>query len=200
MNLTDRRSIRVYDSNYKIPRDLFNKLLADVYRAPSSMNMQPWRFFVIESQEAKEKLRPVLYGNQTQLDTSSAMIVIFGNMKKFDIAEKLYSKAVSEGKMSVEVKEAQLEKFKVIVPTITEEKAKKDIYIDGGIVAMQLMQVAKSYGLDTCPIGGFNHLAINDALNIDKNFIPVLIVSIGKANESGYESVRLSNDELTTWL
>ena len=80
--LTKRRSIRKYDPNIKISKDEMVSILKDATRAPSSMNMQPWRFIIVESSEAKEKLRPVLYGNQTQLETSAAMICIFTDLKK----------------------------------------------------------------------------------------------------------------------
>ena len=200
MNLLERKSIRLYDENHKIPRDVFEQILKDTYRAPSSMNLQPWRLYIVETKEAKEQLKTVLYGNDLQLNTSSAMVVFFGDKDKFELADKLYSKAVDEGKMTVSVKEAQLKKIENLKVYMTEDKIKKDIYIDGGLVAMQFMQVAKSYGYDTCAIGGYNSDKINEALKIDKRYLPILIVSIGKAKEDGHHSVRLDLEDTTTWL
>ncbi|HBG33721.1 MAG TPA: nitroreductase family protein, partial [Acholeplasmataceae bacterium] len=102
--LTQRRSIRKYDPTVKIDKEEMSIILEEATRAPSSMNMQPWRFFIVESKEAKEKLRPVLYGNHLQLDTSSAMILIFTDLKKYDYAEKIYDKAVESGLMPEEVR------------------------------------------------------------------------------------------------
>ena len=54
--LTERRSIRKYDPTIKISKEEMKNMLEEATRAPSSMNMQPWRFIVVESNEAKEKL------------------------------------------------------------------------------------------------------------------------------------------------
>lgn len=199
--LTERRSIRKYDPTVKISKEEMKKMLEEATRAPSSMNMQPWRFIVVESKEAKEKLRPILYGNMLQLDTSSAMICIFTDLKKFEYAEKIFDLAIEQGLMPEEVREKQLRNIANMVPTLSEEGIEKGGLIDSGLVAMQLMHVAREHGYDTCPIGGFRHDQIAHALGIDHTrYKPVFILSIGKAAETGYPSVRLDVEDITTWL
>ncbi|MDY0075617.1 MAG: nitroreductase family protein [Acholeplasmataceae bacterium] len=197
---TERRSVRQYDPNVKIDRNEMKQILKDATRAPSSMNMQPWRFVVVESDEGKQRLKNVLYGNTKQLDTSSAMICIFTDLKKYDYAEKILNQAVDEGLMPAEVRDKQLRNICNMIPAISEESIEKGGLIDSSLVAMQLMLVAKSYGYDTCPIGGFKHEEIAAALNLDPNrYKPVFIVSIGKAVEPGYQSIRLDVDDVTFW-
>lgn len=199
--LTKRRSIRKYDPNIKISKDEMVSILKDATRAPSSMNMQPWRFIIVESSEAKEKLRPVLYGNQTQLETSAAMICIFTDLKKYDYAEKVFNKAIDQGLMPLEVREKQLRSIANMIPTLSDDSIEKSGLIDCGLVAMQLMHVAREYGYDTCPIGGFKHDEIANALSIDsKRYKPVLIISIGKAQDKGFPSIRLDINDVATWM
>ena len=199
--LTMRRSIRKYDPHVKISKDEMIQILEEATRAPSSMNMQPWRFFIVETQEAKEKIRPVLYGNTMQLETSAAMICIFTDLKKFEYAEKIFDLAIKEGLMPEEVREKQLRNISNMVPTLSEEGIEKGGLIDSGLVAMQLMHVAREHGYDTCPIGGFRHDQLAHALGIDpKRYKPVFILSIGKAAEAGYPSVRLNVEDVATWL
>lgn len=198
--LTTRRSIRKYNPNIKISRDEMINILRDATQAPSSMNMQPWRFIVLESNDAKSILKSVLYGNNQQLETSAAMICIFIDLKKFDYANKIFSKAVDQGLMPAEVKEKQLNNIAKMVPTLSEDNIEKGGLIDAGLVAMQLMHVARSYGYDTCPIGGFKHDKIADALSLDPTrYKPALILSIGKADEEGYPSTRLDIEDITQW-
>ncbi|MBN2267876.1 MAG: nitroreductase family protein [Acholeplasmataceae bacterium] len=200
-NLTNRRSIRKYDTKIKISQKEMIQILEDATRAPSSMNMQSWRFVVISTDEGKEKLRPVLYGNTLQLETSSAMIVIFTDLKKFEFAEKIFDQAVEKGLMPLEVRNKQITNITNMIPTLSNEGIEKVGLLDAGLVAMQLMNVAKEYGYDTCPIGGFRHEKINDALGIDKErYIPVLIISIGKAAEDGHQSTRLPIESITTFI
>lgn len=199
--LTERRSIRKYDENIKISKEEMIHILTDATRAPSSMNMQPWRFIIVETVEAKQKLKTVLYGNKDQLETSSAMICIFTDLKKYDFAEKIYNKAVDQGLMPKEVRERQLSNIAKMVPTLSLEGIEKSGLIDSGLVAMQLMHVAREYGYDTCPIGGFKHDEIASALSLDPmRYKPVMILSIGKKADEGYPSVRLDIEDIATWL
>ena len=77
----NRRSIREYDPTIKISQEEMKQILEDATRAPSSVNLQPWRFVVVSSEEGKEKLRPFMRFNTKQNDTSSAMILLFGDME-----------------------------------------------------------------------------------------------------------------------
>ncbi|MFU8793569.1 MAG: nitroreductase family protein [Acholeplasmataceae bacterium] len=199
--LTERRSIRKYDPNIKISQEEMSEIISKASRAPSSMNMQPWRFFVIESKEAKERLRPALMGNTLQLETSSAMILIMNDLNKFDLAETIYNMAVDQGLMPIEVRDKQLNNIANLVPKFPRSALERDGLLDCGIVAMQLMNVAREHGYDTCPIGGFYKDRINEIMGIDsKRYVPAVIISIGKADEAGYPSLRLDVKDTTTFL
>lgn len=199
--LLERRSIRKYDPNIKITKEEMSIILEEATRAPSSMNMQPWRFVVVSSNEGKEQLKTVLRGNQLQLETSAAMIVIFTDIKKYDLAEKIYEKAVVNNLMPEDVKLKQLRNISNMIPNLNDDSIEKSGMIDGGLVAMQLMHIAREHGYDTCPIGGFNHHKIANALGLDEQrYKPVMIVSIGKKDEDGYPSVRLDIEDITTWI
>lgn len=195
-----RKSVRLYDENKKISRDEMVEILNEAAMAPSSVNMQPWRVAVVESDEGKAILKPLVRFNQKQNDTSSAMLVIFGDMQCYDQAEVIYDQAVSEGKMPQEVRDQQLS---VIVPyyqVFSRQKMNDVVKIDGSLFAMQLMLVAREHGYETCPIGGFEEDQIAEALGYDASqYVPVMIVSIGKALESGYSSVRLPAESFATW-
>jgi len=199
--LTKRRSIRKYDPNVKISKNEMKEILEKATQAPSSMNMQSWRFFIVESSQAKEKLRPTLYGNQLQLDTSAAMICIFTDLKKFEYAEKIFNKAVDQNLMPIEVRERQLRSIANMVDNLTDISIEKTGWLDAGLMSMQLMHIAREHGYDTCAIGGFKHEELADALGIDKNrYKPVMILSIGKKAEDGYPSIRLGVDDVATWI
>ena len=197
MKLLDRRSIRIYDKDVKITDEELKTIILEANLAPSSMNMQPWRYVLVTSDVAKEKLRPALYGNIKQLETSAAMIVIFNDLQKFELAEKIYNQAVDQGLMPPEVREKQLTNIRNMMQKVDLDKLNISGMIDCGLAAMNLMYVAREHGYDTCPIGGFNHEMIHDVVGLDKErYTPVMIVSIGKAAEEGFPSVRLPFDDV----
>ncbi|MEQ3474081.1 nitroreductase family protein [Enterococcus cecorum] len=196
----NRRSIRNYDPSYEIEHSELLQIIDEAAKAPSSVNLQPWRFVIVESEEAKAKLKPLIRFNTLQNETSSAMILIFGDLKCQEYAQEIYQEAVNRGLMPQEVMEKQLAAIVPMYDSLNKEQMERIVQIDASLVAMQLMLVARSHGYDTNPIGGFDADQLAAAFDLDEDrFHPVMILSIGKAMETGYESVRLSAEKITVF-
>ena len=195
-----RRSIKNYDKSVKISKKEMEEILALATMAPSSVNMQPWRFLVIESPEGKAKLAPLAKFNQNQVETSAAVIAVFGDLNNFEHFEEIYGKAVELGYMPLDVKERIYEAYSGYFENISREDMKDVVLIDGGLVSMQLMLAARAYGYDTNPIGGYEKDQIAEVFGLDKNrYVPVMLISIGKAADNGHPSVRLPIEKVAQW-
>jgi len=195
-----RRSIKRYDPSVKISREEMEEILAEATRAPSSVNMQPWRFVVIETPEGKEKLAELAKFNSEQVNTSSAVIAVFGDMNNFEYAEEIFRKAVELGYMPHEIKEQQLQVITPIYENMPEADMRDVVLIDSGLVSMQLMLVARAHGYDTNPIGGYEKELIAEAFGLDKErYVPIMLISIGKAASEGHASYRLPVNTIATW-
>lgn len=195
-----RKSVRVYDETVKISHEEMLEMIQETTTAPSSVNMQPWRFVVAESEEAKAKLKPLIRFNTRQNDTSSAMVMIFGDMNCYEYGEEIYDQAVAEGKMPAEVRDQQLAAILPYYQNFTREQMNDVVKIDASLAAMQFMLVARSHGYETNPIGGFEADQLAEAFDLDKErYVPVMILSVEKAVEEGYESVRLAPEKITTF-
>lgn len=195
-----RRSIRQYDPAVKISKEEMTQMLEEATLAPSSVNLQPWRFLVIESEEGKATLAPLAKFNQSQVETSSAVIAVFGDLNNFDYAEEIFSTAVERGVMPAEVKERQMSVLTNHFASLPHEVNKDTVLIDAGLVSMQLMLVAHAHGYDTNPIGGYEKDKIAEAFGLDKErYVPVMLISIGKAANQGYASVRLPVEKIAEW-
>ena len=196
----NRRSIRKFDTSVKIPREEMLEILDKTVTAPSSVNMQPWRFVVVDSEEGKDKLKPFVSYNSVQNETSSAMVLIFADLKSQERAEEIYGKAVTQGKMPEEVKEKQLSSIVPMYENAPFEVMNEIVHIDSSLAAMQLMLVARSYGYDTNAIGGYKKDGLAKAFGLDEDrHVPILIIALGKADEEGFESVRLDASFVTTF-
>ncbi|WP_214708041.1 MULTISPECIES: nitroreductase family protein [unclassified Exiguobacterium] len=195
-----RKSIRVYDENVKISQLEMLQMIEEATTAPSSVNMQPWRFVVVESPEAKEALKPLIRFNVRQNDTSAAMVLIFGDMECYELGEEIYDQAVAEGKMPQEVRDQQLGAILPYYKNLSKQEMNDIVKIDSSLAAMQFMLVARAHGYDTNPIGGFEKDQLAEAFGLDKNrYVPVMILSVGKAAEEGYQSVRLDAEKITSF-
>ena len=68
--------------------------------------------------------------------------------------------------------------------------------IDAGIVAQNIMLAARDLGLGSCPIGAFDENKLRKAINCPGHSRPVLIITIGYADETP-ESSRIPMEERT---
>ena len=193
-----RKSIRAYDETVKISPEEMLAMIQEATTAPSSVNFQPWRFVVVESAEQKELLKPLVKFNALQNDTSAAMVLCFGDLACYELGETIYDLAVSEGKMPQDVRDRQLGSIVPMYQSLSTAQMNDIVKIDTSLAAMQFMLVARAHGYDTNPIGGFDSDNLAETFGLDKNrYVPVMIISIGKAAEAGYHSVRLPAETIT---
>ncbi|HEM3194293.1 nitroreductase family protein [Streptococcus suis] len=193
-----RKSIKVYDETVTIDHEEMLEMLNKATTAPSSVNLQPWRFVIVESDAAKAKLRPMVRFNTKQVDTASAVILIFADIKPQDRTEVIYDRAVAEGKMPQEVRDYQVPVIKSMYDALSPATMREVVKMDASLAAMQLMLVARSHGYDTNPMSGFDPEEMVATFDLDPDrYIPVLMVSIGKAKEPGFDSVRIEAEKIT---
>lgn len=193
-----RKSIKVYDETVTIDYEEMLEIVNKAITAPSAVNLQPWYFVIVESTATKAKLRPMVRFNTKQVDTASAVILIFADIKPQDRTEVIYDRAVAEGKMPQEVRDYQVPVIKSMYDALSPATMREVVKMDASLAAMQLMLVARSHGYDTNPMSGFDPEEMVATFDLDPDrYIPVLMVSIGKAKEPGFDSVRIEAEKIT---
>ncbi|SDO37046.1 nitroreductase family protein [Halobacillus aidingensis] len=194
----ERRSVRQYDPDYKIERKEIEELLETATLAPSSSNLQSWRFLVIDEQEEKERLLPIA-NNQQQIVDASAVIAVLGDKKAYKNADQIYSQIAEKGNMPEDVKDMYVNSIFDNYGNFPEERLAKIAHIDGGIVAMQLMLAAKAKGYDTVPMGGYDEEQFLKAFNVPEEYTSVMLISLGKGVKAGFQKTRLPLDNVVKW-
>lgn len=196
--LKERHSVRYYDPTVKISKAELEEILAEATLAPSSSNLQPWRFLVIDDQELKQKLHPIAY-NQKQVLDASAVIAVFGDMEWFERAEQIYTASVEAGYMTEEVKQQFVATANNGYRNMDDARKKSIVHIDGGLVSMQLMLAARARGYDTVPMGGFDGAKFKEAFEVPAHYENIMLIAVGKAAQPGRPTVRLPLSEITSW-
>ncbi|QNM84398.1 nitroreductase family protein [Polaribacter pectinis] len=69
-----RRSVRIYDSEKSIDKNIVKKCLEQAALAPNSSNMQLWEFYHITSKETISKITPFCF-NQNAAKTAQQLVV-----------------------------------------------------------------------------------------------------------------------------
>ncbi|MEC0343130.1 nitroreductase family protein [Peribacillus frigoritolerans] len=194
----ERRSVRQYDAEYVMTEEEIREILEIAIQAPSSSNLQPWRFLVIQDKQTQQELLPIA-NNQQQIVDASAVIAVLADIEGYKNAERIYGELVNKGIMKNEIKEPYVASILHNYGNFSAEKALSVAMIDGGLVSMQIMLAAKAKGYDTVPMGGFDETKFVEAFNVPENFKPVMLISLGKGTKAGFEKVRLPLDTILTW-
>jgi nitroreductase len=198
----ERHSVRHFDASHRLSEQDIKELLEIAGSAPSSWNLQHWKFVAITEAAAKEKLLPIANG-QKQVVSASVTVAILGDLQANRNIEAVYRPAIQTG---LEDTYAGYSSYPAMVTQIEDAYAgaspsyRRDEAIrNASLAAMQLMLAAKAKGLDSGPMVGFDADAFVKAFNVPQRYIPVLLVAIGKAAVPARPSSRLPVEQTIIW-
>lgn len=194
-----RKSVRVYDPNFKISKEEIEEMLEQATSAPSSSNLQPWRFLVIQDEAVKKELRAIA-NNQEQVETSSAVIAVLGDAEMVKNVDEIYEANVAKGYMTEAIKEVMVQNSKKLYPNAPLEVRKNIATFDAGLISMQLMLIAKERGYDTVPMGGFDKVKFAERFQLPENEFPIILIALGKAAAPAYGSSRLAIKDIVRYI
>lgn len=197
-SIRSRRSVRSFIPHFTIPHEELKEILELATQAPSSSNLQHWRFLVIDLPELKEKLLPIA-NNQQQIVQASAVIAILGDKEGYRNAETIYNNAARAGYMPEDTAQSFISRTVSAYSKLPPEKAREVAVVDASLAAMQLMLAARAKGYDTVPMGGYDSSKFMEAFGIPDRYVPVMLLPIGKAAKPGHPTIRLPLDEVTFW-
>ena len=187
--VTQRRAVKHYDPDHQITDAELRAIFDKVVLAPSSFNLQHWRFVVVRDHQLKAKLREVSYG-QEQVQTASAVVVILGKLDAHRDAAEIYADAPAEVKKTLL---PMIEQFYANNPALRRDEAIRS----AALAAMTLMCAAGEMGYATGPMIGFDPRGVAQLIGADDNHVPLMLVAIGKsAGESRPRPTRLPPDRV----
>ena len=121
-------------------------------------------------------------------------------MNAFDNADEIMGTAVERGYLPQEIKDQMMANYTDLFGRIPAQAFREMILIDSGLVSMQLMLAARARGYDTNPIGGYDKSRIAEAFGMEKErYVPVMLISIGKAAKEARLTTRLPIDRIAEW-
>ncbi|MFJ8515918.1 nitroreductase family protein [Lysinibacillus xylanilyticus] len=191
----ERKSVRKYNANTTISRETIMQLLEDATSSPSSSNMQPWRFIVIDDKEIQKNIN-IFSFNQEQIETASAIIAVIGDTEMYLNAEEIYAKNVELGYMPEEIASKLAQDSLAMYGAIPKEALLNIVHFDAGLISMQIMLLAKEMGYDTVAMGGFDKSKFAEYMELPSNEVPILLLAIGEAAGPAYGSSRLPIERL----
>ena len=167
-DLHSRYTAKKYDSSKKISAENMEVILEALRLSPSSINSQPWKFIVIESDEAKQRLHDS-FENMFQFNQPHAKeashIILFAYDPKFT-KEKFVKRVdveVSSGHLAEEMREQFMGAYAFADMNTDEEGyngnwTRSQVYLALG----NLMHVMPRLGIDSTPMEGVDSAKLSE--------------------------------------
>ena len=169
-----RRSVKGYDPNHKLTPDEETQLLEAAIQAPTSFNIQHWRFVILRDPELRQKIRKEFGNDQAQMTDASLLVLFTADMKAWAKEPQRYWQNAPEEVANLLVN--WIEPFHEGREWLQRDEAQRSI----GMAMQTLMLAAKGMGYDSCPMIGFDIEKVAELINLPEDHVMGPMVAIGK--------------------
>jgi nitroreductase len=204
-----RRAVKVFDP-VEIPQATREQILRAASLAPSSFNIQPYRFYWVESPALLREAARLCF-NQSPAATSSALVVAVADIGSWPSTTKSHLEWIrtagfTSEKIAYHEKRAKLGKYFFIqgwfgifgalkwlilraihpwktvgIAPVGRQGMFKWATKSAALACANLMIAAESLGFNTCPMEGFDDLRLSKFLGLSRRHHQILmVIAIGK--------------------
>jgi len=156
------------------------ELIEDAIQAPSSFNIQHWRFVAVRDPDGKKRMREAAYG-QAAVEDAAVTLVILGDVRAHEKLESILESSVEAGVMSRRKAGRWVEMSGKIYADA--QLARDEAIRSASLAAMTLMLAAAARGLASVPLIGFDPVRVRREFGVPEHCLPVMLVCVGRAAE-----------------
>jgi nitroreductase len=178
MNTTDavyrRRAVKHFDSNHILTEEEERKLLSAAIQAPTSFNIQHWRFVILRDPELRAKIRKEFGNDQAQMTDASLLVLFTADIKAWEKSPQRYwANAPTE---VADLLVNWMGPFHEGREWLQRDEAQRSI----GMAMQTIMLVAQDLGYQSCPMIGFDIDKVAELINLPEDHVMGPMVAIGK--------------------
>lgn len=190
--LKTKHLTRYFDATRRIPDETFERFLGFLHTLPTSVNIQPNRFHVLETREGKEKLVKALTGrfadNAGKVASASHAIVI---TTRTDIPEGHLEAVYAKERADLRFPDPKVQAgWEAGTQDFLRIQTKRDGIIKHWmekqtyLVTGASMMAAHEFGFDATPFEGFDPESVDEAFGITgTGFTATLLLVMGYPDE-----------------
>ena len=186
-----RRAVKGFDPEHRISSEQERKLLDAAIQAPTSFNIQHWRFVILRDPDLRQRIRKEFGNDQTQMTDASLLILMTADKKAWTKnPDRYWRNAPPEvAKMLVD----WIAPFHTGREWLERDEAQRSI----GMAMQNLMLAAKAMGYDSCPMIGFDIDKVAELIRLPSDHVMGPMVAIGKGTKDPWPKPgQLSLDEV----
>jgi len=172
-----RRSIKHFDVTHKLSKDEETKLFETMIQAPTSFNIQHWRFVILRDADLRAKVRSEYGNDQAQMTDASLLILFTADIKAWQKNPERYWR--NAPKDVAELLVNWMGPFHEGNEVLQRDEAQRSI----GMAMQTLMLAAQEMGYESCPMIGFDSDKVSELIKLPKDHVIGPMVAIGKGTQ-----------------
>ncbi len=181
--IESRVSANYFDPSAPVSDEQVAELARLATLAPSAYNVQNWQFVAVRSQQAREKLRELSFGQQKVVD-APVTFIISGTLRAQDQVAAALKPAVDKGILIQPVVDSWT---RMAQSMDGDERAQRDEALrSASLAAMTMILAAEGMGLSSCAMTGFDAQAVHAAFGLGADEVPVMLVAVGHAAKGNW--------------
>lgn len=174
--IRSRISANKFDTTKTLSQQEIRELVEYATQAPSSTNIQHWRFIAVTKPADKERLKQAAFGQQKVADAAVTFIVL-GDLRGHEKLGNILDQSVKAGILDQQTRDRW-------VDTANESyanplKARDEAIRSASLAAMTLMIAAQAKGLVSGPMIGFDPEGVKREFCISDRYVPVMLLTVG---------------------
>jgi nitroreductase len=157
--------------------DQIRELVRIATTAPTSFHLQNWRFIAVRTPEAKARLRPIAW-DQAMVTDAAVTFIVCGQLADHSVIPKRLAPVVKAGIMPA----GMVPDWENLVRGLYFEhpqRQRDEAVRTGAIGATAMIYAARSLGLGSTPMIGFDAEAVHREFGLADDEVPVMLLSIG---------------------
>jgi len=169
-------------TDQEVEEDKLEKIFELTTNAPTAFNLQPYRFIVLDSEEAREKAVNSAIPVNRWIQYADKIVVLVGD-EEIDVnSEQVLSHKLEEGKIDEE-------KAENLRGMYERYKNRNDEFMMGWLTRNTMipgtffMLACKTKGIGSCPVRGFSQPKLSEKLDLKDSERPILLIPIGYPKE-----------------
>jgi nitroreductase len=175
--ILSRSSTKYYDPAATLSDDQIRELVRIGTTAPTSFHLQNWRFIAVRTPEAKARLRPIAW-NQPAITEAAVTFIVVGQLADSSVVPERLAPVVEAGIMPAKmVPEWELPARGLYQDFPQRQRDEAVRTATFGAAAM--IYVARSWGLGSTPMIGFDADAVHREFGLAQDEVPVMLLSVG---------------------
>lgn len=171
--IRNRRSIKRFDPEHRMPREQVDQLLDLALLAPTAFNIQHCRLVVVEDPGLRRDLRAASFG-QSQVTDASLLVAVCADVRAWDRQPERYWNHVPDTVRDGMVR--TIRNFYADREAMQHDEAMRSC----GLVAQTLMLAAQGLGYGSCPLDGFDFPRVGALLQLPDDHVLSMFVAVGR--------------------